>query len=211
MRWRPSRYLAEFFGIIYGDGHIRRGGRSGYRTIISCNMRNEASYAKYITWLVQKIFGIVPHTRLIPHRSCITIVFGTKIISQKLFSLGIPRNHKHAMPIAPWILRCDVYCTAFLRGLFDTDGCITVQRQDKYEYYLLKISMKNHTFACDIKCLLQRLGFHPYICTKSGIFPGYDVVLRKKKDIRRWIERIGTRNPKNMIKIKKASWLRRNN
>jgi len=57
----------------------------------------------------------------------------------------------------------------FLRGLFDTDGCVTHQKDKGYFYILIKISTKHKIFADDIKKSLDSLNIHSFICKNKNL------------------------------------------
>lgn len=66
----------------------------------------------------------------------------------------IPSGKKESLPIPQWIKENKTYLTFFIRGLFDTDGCVVLQKFGKYSYVLVKISMKDSNFAKDINWAL---------------------------------------------------------
>ncbi len=55
---RKSIALAEFMGILFGDGHVGK-----YQTTITLDSLTDADYAGYVRWLIQEQFHVVPHTR----------------------------------------------------------------------------------------------------------------------------------------------------
>lgn len=87
-----------------------------------------------------------------------------------------------------------------MRGLFDTDGCITAQKDGKYCYPLVKICTKNQAFAKEIVTILAFLGIPAFICRKINMKnPAYDIVVRNK-NVQKFIDIIGSHNLKNIKK-----------
>ena len=62
--------------------------------------------------------------------------------------------------------------------------------------------MKNEVFANQIKSMLTKLGFHPFICRRKNS-SGFDVVMRKKADLTKWVLEIGNSNIKNRMKLER--------
>ena len=93
-----------------------------------------------------------------------------------------------------------------MRGLFDTDGCIVLQKQDKYRYILLKICTKHNNFAKELHESLTILDIPSFITKKdtsvnNKTFTGYDVVVRNK-NVAKFFEVVGSKNPRNFRKYK---------
>ncbi len=193
--------LAELTGILFGDGKLKESLRHGYQLNVWCNLRNEESYAKYICNTLEKLFNKRPSLYRYPEHSVICIQLCSKIAVRGLLNLGVPKTHGD-MIIPDWIKKRPNFSKAFLRGLFDTDGCFVFQRFRGYEYLLLKFSMKSKVFAKEVQSSLEMLGFKPYISSKGRMHNGFEVVLRSKKDLLHWSEDIGTNNSKNLEKIK---------
>ena len=195
-----SEDLAEFFGIMFGDGKIYCHPIHGYAIRIWCNYHNEKDYAEYISQIIERLFFIKPKKYESPKKGSICIQFHSKNIAYGLLELGIPKNHKGKMPIPHWIMSNNSNCKAFLRGLFDTDGCVINQRFDGYTYKLIKITMKNKKFALDVKTIFEKVGLHPYMCSQVD---HNEVVIRKKKDLELWKTKIGSNSFKNLLKLEK--------
>lgn len=194
--------LAEFFGIMFGDGKLTIDGhKTGYRVQIWLDAKTEQEYSEYVRDLCIKLFNVEPAVCLEHNSSVICVRFHAKQTILALHRLGIPLNHEGEMIVPGWIITNAPFSAAFLRGLFDTDGGVVFQRDRGYVYRLIKITMKNLNFAETVKNMLLKLGFHPYICKHGGMYSGYEVVLRKLLDQQLWKNNIGTSNQKNLEKL----------
>ena len=191
--------VAEFCGILFGDGKITPSKEKGYRIAIWFNMV-EREYMKEVKTLVIKHFQITPSLYFNLDKSVYCMQFFSKELVLRLLSLGVPTNHKNDMVIPLWILKDESAVRDYLRGLFDTDGCITYQRDKGYIYPLIKFTMKSKKFAFSVRNALQSLGLRAYTCKKGRT--GFDVVIRNKESINYWITNIGCRNATKREKVR---------
>ena len=83
-----------------------------------------------------------------------------------------------------------------IRGIFDTDGCFYIDRGHKSLYPCISIHMKSPILIKQIGDILLKEGFsisysdHNYLIKLSG-----------KKQLRMWMEKIGSSNKRNINKI----------
>ena len=116
----------------------------------------------------------------------------------------MPKGNKMrtGLSIPEWIGRNEKYTKAFLRGLFDTDGCIYLDRHTIREKEYLNmgwtITSYSDTLIVDIREALERLGFNPTHSKNQ-----HSVFLRKHREIVRYFEIIGTSNPKHRNRFQK--------
>ena len=202
-----SEELAELTGIHFGDGSLYLDNKYNYNLTYSCNLAEDAEFIEYVNYLFNKLFDIRLHILIQKRRNCIAL----RIRSKNLFFffnqvLKIPIGRKTNLSIPYWIKSDKIFLAAFLRGLFDTDGCITIQKFSKYQYILVKISTKHHDFAKQVKDSLAILDIPSFVTKKdtsvnNKIFVGYDVVVRNK-NIAKFFEVVGSKNPRNLRKYK---------
>src|SRR3989344_9260859 len=154
--------LAEFLGIIVGDGHVGHyPEKDEYGKIkfirrdvkIACN-KNEEEYIKYIMQLSHKLFNIELKRMQDTAPNCIVLRMHSKGIVHFLSDCGIPLNKKtNIVSIPPAIKRArkEVKC-AFLRGLVDTDFAVTFKKKTKrgYSYPVIKGSFKSRLLVEDL-------------------------------------------------------------
>lgn len=193
--------LAELIGIHFGDGSLCKDSNYNYTISYSGNATKDKEYMGYVSYLLTKQFGVKFERRIDKKRNCITL----RIRSKELFyfyknCLKIPDGKKTNLRIPDYIKRDYNLLKSFLRGLFDTDGCITIQREGKYKYPLIKICTKHKSFAMDILNSLRLLGIPSFLTTKiSKTFRGYDIVVRNK-NVKTFFEIIGFNNVRNTFK-----------
>ncbi len=119
-----STALAEFFGIMIGDGGIN----NPWQANISLNSIKDAKYSEYVCSLCYKLFGIVPVVRKRKTRNTLVLSLASTSVVDFLVRQGLVRGNKlkSGLKIPEWILEKSSYKRACVRGLVDTDGCIFV-------------------------------------------------------------------------------------
>jgi len=200
-----SDELAELIGIHFGDGSMIKRKHHGYRLQYSCNM-SEKAYMGYIMNKFEELFNVSLKLYERTNKSCFELYFLSKALCTFFNELlDVPYSPKKDLKIPEKILKNKKYLISFLRGLFDTDGCVTFQRIGKYVYPLVKITTKDRLFAEQISNSFKLLGIPCFICRKewNGDI-GYDVVMRNKH-AKNFFKIIGSRNQKNIQKFENLS------
>lgn len=199
-----SEELAELVGIHFGDGNISIRSSHDYRITIFCNSK-EKDYISFIFNLFHSVFGISLTIKEYPNKNCTYLDFYSKELcayyEKKLF---IYAGKKNNLTIPQQIAQNKKYLAAFIRGVFDTDGCVTYQRSGKYVYPLAKISTKHKEFANELKNGLEKSGIKSYICRgisyiKDKGHIGYHIVARNN-EAKKFMEIIDSHNQKNIEK-----------
>lgn len=121
---RPSKSLAEFFGIMLGDGGIN----NLWQANITMNSIEDAEYSLYIKKLIQNLFCISPAVRKRKGRNAIVISAASTTLVDFLVARGLPRGNKlkQGVRIPDWIIEKHAYRKPCIRGLMDTDGCLFI-------------------------------------------------------------------------------------
>ena len=190
---RHSTFLAEFLGILMGDGHL-----SEYQTSITTNSKTDREHALFVSKLGEKLFRVSPFVRENRKENAMDIVFSSKRLVEFMSSLGMPQGNKikNNLRIPLWVKESTEYSKAFIRGLFDTDGCIYLDKHcinGRIYYYLgWAVTSYSISFRSDIVRMLKRLGFAP-TCRLSQ----RSVYLRKQSEVDSYFSSIGTNNQKH--------------
>lgn len=131
----------ELFGWYLGDGHIT----SDQGGVFSLHIFNDERYVN-LNERIQRLMRQVkpesrPHTRRKP--GCIVTTVGWKHWPCLLPQHGPGHKHTRALALEPWQKAIiDDYPSAFLRGLFHSDGCrvnnwatrVVAGKQKRYDY-----------------------------------------------------------------------------
>lgn len=174
-----TRSLAEFFGIMLGDGCLTP-------TQITVTLGNkELSYVKYVSSLITKLFNIKPKILIRP-KGYHVVYFGSVKIVRWLQSNGLVFNKvKNQVKAPDWVFKKQFLMEGFLKGFFDTDGSVYRLR------FGVQLAFTNRSLPLlrGLKYSLDVLGYFPSkIC-------GFKIYLTKKKYVLRFIRKI---NPANL-------------
>ncbi len=182
-----SESLAEFVGICLGDGYV-----SKYQTQIILNSIADKDYAPYIIKLIKKLFPILKislYKR--KEENALNIRINSKIVSDFLMHMGIIAKNKK-VPL--WILENMSYRKACIRGLFDTEGCISFKKyQGKSKESLYKqliFTNTNKEIIQFIRDTLINLGLKSTMSLKKNLY------LSSHKDVDHFRKEIGFSNAK---------------
>lgn len=185
----PSHYnedIAEFFGIMIGDGHI-----SPNQVIVTLGSK-ESEYVNYVSDLMEKIFQTRPSifTRPSEDRSnkYRNVYFGSVPSVKWLIKEGLVHDKvKSQVDIPKWIFSNDEYMKNFLRGFFDTDGSVYKLR------YGIQISFTNFSVPLlkSLQMMLIKLGYTPSRISVNKVY------LTRVVDVQRFFGEIIPANPKH--------------
>lgn len=214
--------LAEFIGIMVGDGHLGYYpglSTSGHKIVrsdvrIACN-KNEQQYMDYIRNLFHSLFHIVLSYEPDPRSETVILRANSKIIVQYINKIcGIPINRKTNVVAIPEMIKIsnNNIQYAFLRGLVDTDFTLTFQNRTNkgHNYPLIKGNFKSKILVQDLEVLFEELGFKCSACydlirpdKRFGPTIINGIFLYGKKNFEKWVKNIGFSNQKFLRKVEK--------
>ncbi|MBI2044710.1 hypothetical protein HYT23_01490 [Candidatus Pacearchaeota archaeon] len=190
--------LAEEIGMQFGDGFLSSR-RYDYR--LKGNPNNEKEYyLDYIKPLFKKLYNC--DLKIKDFKTS----FGFELYSQAVWefktkALGIKPGVKYNLFI-PNKLKVNNMgiLSAFIRGLFDTDGSISFKSKYGYEKYYptIEISLTSKKVIKDVAEILSMMGFKPWVGfnKKYGRISLYGIGAFK-----RYKELIGWSSQKNLNKV----------
>jgi len=182
--------LAEFIGIMLGDGNIYIN-QDVAQVTVTCHLKKESDYIEnFLEPLIKKIFAVKSK---ITHRekdNSIVLRINSKILTRILMLYGLREGNKikNQVDIPSWIRNNDIFLRACLRGLIDTDG--SIYRLTPHWPNLFQLSFKNNNknLLRDTRKAFVRLGYNP-----SKIF-GNRIVLTRQSEIYKYFKEIGSHN-----------------
>jgi len=194
----PSQSIdfAELLGILAGDGHV-----DTYQVTMTTNAKTDFKHAKYVSGLFTDLFNVEAPIKFKKTKNTCIVVVSSRAICDFLVRNGMIRGNKvkSQLSMPPWIRSRNGYRFAFLRGLFDTDGCVYVDvhkiKGRTYKNVGMAFTNRSLPLLVDFKSSLERMGLHPTQKTK------YTVFLRRERDIHRYFAVVGSSNPKHLQKI----------
>ncbi|MBN1940909.1 MAG: hypothetical protein JW772_01880 [Candidatus Diapherotrites archaeon] len=202
--------LAEICGIHAGDGYLRNDGQRKDLEI-SGGFEEKGYYDNHVAPLFEKYFQIPVKPRYFLTKKTYGFVTHKTRIIEFMHSMGFPYGKKTLTVSVPeQILHSkdlDVIY-GFLRGVFDTDGCLSFRKRGGSGY--AKVYLKRHTYpsismnVCSknlwrgVCTLLAKTGFQfavSYGRAKDNNNQHYSVALRGDANLISWITNVGFRNP----------------
>ena len=190
-----SKDLAEFVGIMLGDGGI-----TPYQITITLNLKEKKSYGKFIVSLIKKLFNVPVTISDKRTDSSVSLVVSRKKLVDFCIEIGLKIGNKvkQQIDIPNWIKKNNQYKIACLRGLMDTDGCIFTHRyksRDKwYEYKKILFTSASFPLRQSAFSILKENGLSPRFAVRS------DVRIDKMEDVRRYIKIFDSHNPEYLKK-----------
>jgi len=150
---RKSPELAEFIGIMLGDGNI-------YRNQINISFdKRHINYINYVDNLCNDLFGVKFKGKSMKDTNSSYLYFYNKLLVSKLLELGLKRGNKieNQLGIPSWIRDNKNFSKRCIRGLIDTDGCIYVCKREKQRY--VKFTNHNKKLMGDFREVTTNLGY----------------------------------------------------
>ncbi len=196
-----SRELAEFYGIMLGDGNltkIKAYKLGTYQIRIVGDSRYDKDYLTYyVTQLIEKLFDIKVKLSKQKKQNAITLTSSGKKVVEFLENQGFKSGDKikNKLNIPSWIKENEVFLKACIRGIFDTDG--SVYKLPKQNVHQITLTNHNKILLKEAREALISLNIKA-----SKISNGRKFYITKKSELRRFLKHIGFRNPRHVNKIK---------
>lgn len=181
--------LAEIFGALAGDG-----GLSSRQMHLYLNLKKDKPYACILIRLINELFGIEVSQMIRKVDSVLVLtVSSTKLVTfLKKNGLPIGNKVKQKIDVPGWVYLHKSWVKAFLRGLFDTDGCTYVDRHKygnkTYSHVCVAITNYSDKLLLNVQRLLQNLGYKPTLNNKRNI------LLRRENDVIKFFSEINPHN-----------------
>lgn len=191
---RFSKQLAEFVGIVLGDGGISKN-----QIVITHHRFDDYLFGQFVRSLIYSLFTVKPSTH--EHKDGLaTNIIISRVQLVKYFvdvvGLKIGNKVRHQIEVPAWIKNNFEYCIACTRGLIDTDGSVFTHRYKvkgkQYAYKKLGFTNRSQPLKLFVYDVLRQAGMHPRM---DG---NYEIRLDSKNDMRNYFRVIGTHNPKHL-------------
>lgn len=188
---KHSVRLAEFFGIMIGDGGIN----NPWQATITLNVIKDRHFALYVKKMIKELFGIIPSSFVYKTSNALRILVNGVSLVDFLVSEGLPRGNKlrAGLKIPPWILKNRQYSYACVRGLVDTDGCMFVHIHavagKVYKNIGLTFSSRSPELIGQVAAILEKSGIMPHVSLR-----GTDIYVYRKGAVERYLKIFGSSN-----------------
>lgn len=203
-----EKEMAEFIGILLGDGSIgiydtkfKNKIKKHYVIKISLDSRNK-KYYDYVYKLMKKVLDVEPTIFFKKKENSVDIrTFKREKVFYLLNKIGLKKSPKWGNMRIP-----EKYCNGelaryVLKGLFDTDGSITIFNNNKIIYPRIEIKICPSPAQSQIIKILKesKIRFTVQKLDKGKI----RIRISGKKELKDWFNKIGSSNELNLLKAKK--------
>jgi len=204
-----SLELAEEVGWHIGDGSMNfyrnRGKIKGFYQLRGHIEDDKKHYERRIKPLFEKLFGLKLNIREMPS----TRVVGFQIWNDKLINfkknLGLPLGHKYKVKIPKVFLMKENIKKAVIKGIFDTDGGIYLQKKNNKIYPRVYITTISLILSKQLLELFSELGlratrYSQLYNKKFNRKRSYIITIRGVEMFHKFIKEIEPKNPKHIKK-----------
>jgi intein/homing endonuclease len=198
--------LAEEIGLHLGDGSMNYYNGKGLYQLRGHIEDDKPHYILRIKPLYKSLFNIDISLREMSS----TGVYGFQIWSDALVNykykvLGLPLGPKHEFLIPSTIVENDEFCKAFIRGYFDTDGCLYLEHKNRKLYPRIEMVSICEKFILQLKEIISKLGFRVTYEKKENLprhkYPLHKLSIRGIEMTKKWFLEIKPANPKHVNKF----------
>lgn len=200
---KKSKELAEFIGILLGDGHIAK-----YQVTVTLSVE-EKQYIEFVKTMFEKLFGVTATVIKQKHTKAVTIVVSRRSLVDFCQEIGFQQGNKviHQVDIPEWIKRNKEFSISCIRGLVDTDGCFFTHKYisffKKYSYLKIAFTSASAPLRESVGNILINYGFNVRMSSERKNNRGGDIRIDDMKSVEKYIREIGSHNQKHLDKIKK--------
>jgi hypothetical protein len=191
---RKSKKLAEFVGIMLGDGNISS---SQIRVIL--HNKDDKEYGEFVKKLIKDLFDVYIGIHNKKNDSSFEIIISrVELVRFCVENLGLKKGNKikQQVDIPDWIKKNNIYSVACVRGLIDTDGCLFIHRykikNKSYAYKKISFTSYSDPLRCSVFDILKNNGFSPRFAIRK------DIRLDSVKDVKNYFKIFDSHNPKHL-------------
>ncbi len=197
---RFSKKLAEFVGIMLGDG-----GMTKNQVKVTLHSVDDLEYSRFIENLMRDLFDVKPgRTKRNDCKALEVVLSRVGLVKFLVDNVGLCTGNKirQQVDIPDWVKNDDVFKLTCLRGLIDTDGCVIIHKYKVngkcYLYKKLSFTSRSIPLLNSAKRIFDEVDIKSRI-TKNNL----EIRVEAKRDIERYFSVIGTHNPKHLMRYEK--------
>ena len=204
---KVSKNLAELLGIFWGDGHA-----GVFQSSFVTSSVTDREHAIFVHKLIRRLFRVEVTWKERTTAHAIELIISSVTFGKQLVKLGMPLGNKLAeggkrLHIPMWIKDNETYAKAFVRGLFDTDGCVAIDKHrikgKEYAYVTWTITSASDTLLQDVALLLRSWGIRATLTsTQNSVF------VRRQADVAKFFKTVGSSNPKHIGRYRRMEGYR---
>lgn len=195
---KKSKELAEFVGIVLGDGSI-----SKRQITITLHSHDDREYSQFVIKLIKKLFKLKPGISYDTNSHVVNIsISRIKLVHFFVHTLGLKIGNKvkQQVDIPFWIKQRRNFCISCIRGLVDTDGSVFTHRYQvknkEYVYKKLQFTSHSEPLRMSVFQILQDLRLTVRLTKK------YDIWIDSPKELEKYLSIVGSHNSKHLKRYK---------
>lgn len=188
---------SEILGLLFGDGVLSIT-HSSVQIVVTGHKIDDREYLiGHARPMFAQLFALLLKVRLRKDENAMDLYTYSKRVARTLHEWGMPFGRKKLSNLTPKVPLEEV---SFVRGLFDTDGCV----YNKYGPYMqIQFKSASGSLLAYVKECLMKLGFHPTsIRTDDTKFRFF---LCRQGEVDRFFRVIEPKNPKHLKRLQNAS------
>ncbi len=194
-----EKRAAEFVGVMLGDGSIgiydynfKNRAKKHHRIKVTLDSRNK-EYIKHVAELMEETLGAKPTIQFKKNENAADIgIYSKEKVIYALETIGLKISPKWGRMEIPKKYSVGNLALFVLRGLFDTDGSITIFNNNGTVYPRIEIKMCPCPAQKQIMKILDESGFRYRVqhLDRGKI----RIRISGKKELKKWINLIGCSN-----------------
>lgn len=194
---KKSKLLAEFVGVMLGDGGVNR-----YHTSVTLSSE-EKLYILYVSNMIRNLFGVTPKVYQLKGTKAVRIAVNRKQLVDFCQDIGLVLGNKvrQQVDVPTWIKQNKTFAKECLRGLVDTDGCFYNNsyyvKGKKYSYFKIVFTNSSLPLILFVYESLSKMGIRSSVQRNRK-----EVRIVESKAVLKYIEKVGTNNFKHLEKIR---------
>ena len=200
----PNEDLAEFFGIMFGDGNCYELKKKGeYQVRIVGHKEDEVEYmTKYIPELMEKLFFIKPSIYFGKKTKSIVVSKQSKDLLYTLLHFGLKIGNKktNGVIVPKWILKNKQYLKRFTRGLIDTDGSVCPKTKN-HKTPTIWFSSASPTIRESLDKAFKILGYNVSVWAARKDQDCRQCSIGRSSEVLKYYNEIGFSNSKHIVRF----------
>ncbi|PIZ52276.1 hypothetical protein COY27_00745 [Candidatus Woesearchaeota archaeon CG_4_10_14_0_2_um_filter_33_13] len=198
--------LAEEIGLHLGDGSMNYYKNKGLYQLRGHINDDKEHYQTRIKLIYEELFNLKINLREMPSSGVYGFqVWNTTLVDYKNKVLSLPLGKKLNFMVPKDIERNKSLSEHFLRGYFDTEGCLYLERKNNKLYPRVEFSTISEQFFAQLKRILTNLNFRFCSSTENRAKNGWENLYRLRINgitmTNRWFNEIRPKNPKHINKF----------
>ncbi len=209
-----SPELAELIGILAGDGCVScsKPGKNN-RVEVVFNIKDELPHMEYVKALFKIIFNLAYSVQLRPSKGIAVLTKRSLGVFTFLRAIGYGKI-KCIITVPDWIWENKNEAAAFVRGVFDTDGSLSLKRNHgKYEFYpVVGITLKDEKVIRKLGKWASENNIPNYVGDASYFdkrtnkrYAKFNLQISGYKNVGKWMTLVGSNNQKHLNKWRKTN------